>query len=319
MFCFYKLKSRGGTFPTGGTLNPGVSLPPVGKHKDPLSFPYSHSKYYEPAHTLAARLNQSYDTRVFDKYVPGGWTALAKCYFNLAASSAAVMMEERNRRLMDAKREPITIQRSLDSGNITLRDLWYSHDFWTSVEHFLANDYAEQVGERSPVMRSVDGIAPFSPREIFALQSGTALRDIREQETAALETLALTRSPAELAAISTTQTITDPIGRILVGEIGQAVLPTTRPAPIVATTQPASLPPSVTGPSRISADGLAATGSIGVSTTPGRISADAFSSSALLTSLAGTGGGNAAAGATSSALWIGLAAAGVILWLNMRK
>jgi hypothetical protein len=95
----------------------------------------------------------------------------------------------------------------------------YIGDYALSFYQFLQDDAAEQKGQVFQPLQSPDGIIPYSPDRLAEVKLADTYRALQAQEEAALQLISQTQTPATVAQISTTKTITDPIGRLILGGI----------------------------------------------------------------------------------------------------
>lgn len=98
----------------------------------------------------------------------------------------------------------------------------YEGDFSLSLRQLLMDDIT--AGDASRVfepLKSPDTIFAYTPARLSEVQLADTYAMLRHTEENALEVLAQSQDPATVARISTTQTVTDPIGRLVTGAIVQ--------------------------------------------------------------------------------------------------
>jgi len=98
---------------------------------------------------------------------------------------------------------------------------FYEGDYALSLKQMIADDLAEQSGMVMQPLQSPDGITTYSPDRLAQVQLAETYHALQAQEEAALQLVAQTQTPGTVARISTTQTVTDPIGRLILGSITQ--------------------------------------------------------------------------------------------------
>ena len=171
-----------------------------------------------------------------------------QCYVQAAFNSAAQMMRERNKRRAASGLPPLVVlpdyrqihNASLDP-SIRKEDLqpyylgrtdtnwgttwpwpWdYEGDYSLSLRQFRADDEAERAGRPFTLLKSPDGISPFSPSRLAQVALEDNFAALRSQEAETVRLLSQTLSPSQVAEISSSQSTTDPIGRILLGALSQ--------------------------------------------------------------------------------------------------
>ncbi len=97
----------------------------------------------------------------------------------------------------------------------------YEGDYSLSLRQFRADDEAEQTGRPFTLLKSPDGISPFSPARLAQAALEDNFAALRTEEEEALRLISQTAPPSVAAQISATQTVTDPIGRLLLGALEQ--------------------------------------------------------------------------------------------------
>ncbi len=97
----------------------------------------------------------------------------------------------------------------------------YEGDYNLSRRQFITDDEAERTGRPFTLLKSPDGISPFSPSRLAQVALEDNFSALRAQEEEAVRLLAQTLTPSQVAAISSSQSTTDPIGRLLLGVLAQ--------------------------------------------------------------------------------------------------
>lgn len=97
----------------------------------------------------------------------------------------------------------------------------YEGDYSLSLRQFKADDAAEQAGTPFTLLKSPDGISPYSPTRLAQVALEDNFSALRSEETEATRLLAQTLTPEQVAQISSSQTVTDPVGRLLLGILEQ--------------------------------------------------------------------------------------------------
>jgi len=104
-----------------------------------------------------------------------------------------------------------------------------------SLRQVQADDAAEKAGTPFTLLKTEDGISPYSPSRLAQVDLEENMAALRSQEEETVRLLSQTLSPSEVAEISSSQSTTDPIGRLLLCALAQQAAHTaeigTLPAP----------------------------------------------------------------------------------------
>lgn len=166
------------------------------------------------------------DYRAAFGYRTGYFTdATGLCYLEAARNSALQMANERNRRRA-AQGQAALSQAEADKWyNGFTGYVGYEGDFSLSLRQLLMDDM--MAADPSVVyepLKSLDGILPYTPARLAQVELADTYNLLRHTEENALDVLAQSQDAQTVARISTTQTVTDPIGRLVTGAIVQQTI-----------------------------------------------------------------------------------------------
>lgn len=196
------------------------------------------------------------------------------CYSSAAAMSATYMASERNQRLAAQGQPPVSTLRNQHLLLIDVfgrrynemaspADLNFWNDWAVSFITFLQDDVTAQDSSKVfQPMAAPDGILPYPPDRIDMTNLANTYNLLKQTEQNTLEVLAQSQSPQTVAQISTSLTVTDPIGRLVTGALVQSQFAQDQ-SPLVNPLAPAVLtnpgvPPAIAAGSVTGVDGTTA-------------------------------------------------------------
>lgn len=146
-------------------------------------------------------------------------STIGQCYVEAAHDSALQMGIERNQRLAAAGKPTLT---SSDQATWFSGSTGYMGDFALSLQQLIHDDItASDSSKVFEPLKSPDGILPYTPGRLAQANLTDTYHALMGTEENALAVLAQSQSPETVAKISTTETVTDPIGRLTTGALVQ--------------------------------------------------------------------------------------------------